>query len=72
MDENMPGMSGGEAICSIRKREEKKKLKKITIIGLTGDADSKTKESLLNAGADDVLTKPVQIKEIIRVISEYL
>jgi len=72
MDENMPGMSGGEAISIIRKREEKKKLKKITIIGLTGDADDKTRESLLNAGADDVLTKPVQLKEIIRVISEYL
>jgi len=72
MDENMPGMSGGEAISIMRKREEKKKLKKITIIGLTGDADDKTRESLLNAGADDVLTKPVQLKEIIRVISEYL
>jgi CheY-like chemotaxis protein len=72
MDENMPGMNGGEAISIIRKREEKKKLKKITIIGLTGDADEKTRESLLNAGADDVLTKPVQLKEIIRVISEYV
>ena len=72
MDENMPGMQGGEAISLIRKREKKKNLSRITIIGLTGDADNKTKDELLNAGADDVLTKPVQLKEIIRVITEYL
>jgi CheY-like chemotaxis protein len=72
MDENMPGMQGGEAISLIRKREKKKNLSRITIIGLTGNADNKTKEELLNAGADDVLTKPVQLREIIRVTTEYL
>jgi len=72
MDENMPGMQGGEAISLIRKIENEKGMSRTTIIGLTGDADDETKESLLNAGADDVLTKPVQLKEIIRVTTEYL
>ncbi len=72
MDENMPGMQGTEAITHIRKIEEKKKKSAITIVGLTGDAEKKTKEELLSAGANDVLTKPIQLKEIKRVIIEYL
>jgi len=72
MDENMPGMQGGEAISLIRKREDEKGMQRTTIIGLTGDADDKTKTSLINAGADDVLTKPVQLQEIIRVTTKYL
>lgn len=72
MDENMPGMQGGEAIKYIREIEEKKNLQRTVIIGLTGDADKETKESLLSVGADDVLTKPVQLKEIIRVATQFL
>ena len=72
MDENMPGMQGGEAIALMRKKEKEENLKRTTIIGLTGDADEKTKTSLLSVGADDVLTKPVQLKEIIRVTTQYL
>ena len=72
MDENMPGMQGGEAIALIRKMEEKNKLKSTVIIGLTGDADKKTKEGLLSAGANDVLTKPIQLKEITNAIEKYL
>lgn len=72
MDENMPGMQGTEAIKHIRKIEKKKKLNAAAIIGLTGDADKKTKGELLNAGANDVLTKPIQLKEITSAIGKYL
>ena len=72
MDENMPGMQGTEAIMDIRKMEKKMKLSKAVIIGLTGDADKKTKEELLAAGANDVLTKPIQLKEITNAITKYL
>ncbi len=72
MDENMPGMQGTEAITDIRKMEKKMKLSKAVIIGLTGDADKKTKEELLAAGANDVLTKPIQLKEITNAITKYL
>lgn len=72
MDENMPGMQGEEAIELIRKREVKKSLKRAAIIGLTGDADTETYQKLLDSGANDVLTKPIQIKEIQRVLLKYL
>jgi CheY-like chemotaxis protein/two-component sensor histidine kinase len=72
MDENMPGMQGGEAITLIRKMEKKNKLKSTVIIGLTGDGDKKTKEGLLSSGANDVLTKPIQLKEITDTIEKYL
>jgi signal transduction histidine kinase/ActR/RegA family two-component response regulator len=72
MDENMPGLQGDETIAKIRKIEKEKGNRRVTIIGLTGDADNKTKEKLLNAGADEVLTKPVQLQEIIRVTTSYL
>ena len=72
MDENMPGMQGTEAIEHIRKLEKKKKLKDTVIIGLTGDADEETKERLLSIGANDVLTKPIQLKEINKIMTKYL
>ncbi len=72
MDENMPGMQGGEAIALIRKMEKKNKLKSTVIIGLTGDGDKKIKEGLLSSGANEVLTKPIQLKEITDTIEKYL
>ena len=72
MDENMPGMQGTEAIEHIRKMEKKKKLKDTVIIGLTGDADEETRERLLSIGANDVLTKPIQLKEIKKIMTKYL
>lgn len=71
MDENMPEMQGTEVIRAIRE-EESKNGKTLTIVGLTGDADEKTKETILNAGADEVLTKPVKLQEIIDVATRYL
>jgi len=73
MDENMPHMQGTEAIQAIREEELKKGSKnKLTIVGLTGDADEKTKEVFLAVGADAVLTKPVKLQEIIDVAVQYL
>ncbi|WP_294956255.1 ATP-binding protein [Sulfurovum sp.] len=72
MDENMPGMQGEEAITRMRQEEKEKGLKETAIIGLTGSADEKTKQILLESGANDVLTKPVQLQEIIKVVTQYL
>ncbi|PTB83705.1 hypothetical protein C9926_01525 [Sulfurovum lithotrophicum] len=72
MDENMPGIQGSEAISRIREIEKKNNLKRTVIIGLTGDADSSVREYILNSGADDVLTKPVQLKEIMYQLTHYL
>ena len=72
IDENMPGMLGSEAIKYIRDIENKNDLKRTTIIGLTGDTDQDTKKYILEQGADDVLTKPIQIKEIMNIITHYI
>lgn len=72
MDENMPGLQGSEVTQKIRDYETKNKLKKTAIISLTGDADKAMKEYLLSQGADCVLTKPIQLKEIMNTITEYI
>ncbi len=72
IDQNMPSMQGSEAVTIIREIEKKNKLNPITIIGLTGETDKKTKKILLNAGADDVASKPIQLQEIKNTITKYL
>jgi len=71
MDENMSGIQGSEAISIIREYENQKKSKKCTIIGLTGNADKQTNQLLHDSGANNVLTKPVQLYEIQNIIREY-
>ena len=72
MDENMPSMQGSQIITFIRNREKENNLKASTLVGLTGDADKKTREMIINAGANDVLTKPVHIKKIKETIIRFL
>ena len=72
MDENMPGMQGSEAIGLMREIEKTDKRDNVIIVGLTGDADIKTKNRLLDIGANDVMTKPIQLKEITNTIEKYL
>jgi len=73
MDENMPEMSGTEVIQKIRQNAtESTQNTPIPLIGLTGNADKKTKETLLKAGADDVLTKPISLQKIFEVAQRYL
>jgi len=72
MDENMPGLQGDETIEKIREKENADGLERVTIIGLTGNADKETNDLFLSVGANEVLTKPVELKEIIRVITHYL
>ena len=72
MDENMSGMQGHEAIRKIRTFEEESNQEASIIIGLTGNADKQTKEILHESGADNVLTKPIQLHEIQEAITNYL
>jgi len=73
MDENMPEMQGSEVIREIKDSKKLSgKSKEAAIISLTGDAGSQIREYILQAGADDVLTKPVQLQEIVTVVRRYL
>ncbi|HEX9778473.1 MAG TPA: response regulator, partial [Geopsychrobacteraceae bacterium] len=64
MDLQMPEMDGIEATSAIRKKEAEDGARRTFIIGLTAHARPEIKEECLNAGMDDVLIKPVQMKDL--------
>ena len=67
----MPNMDGYEATRIIRQKEGSEG-KRIPIIALTADAMSGTKEKCIQAGMDDYLSKPVDIKQFIVVLRKWL
>ena len=58
MDQNMPNMDGLEATLAIREWEKGEGLSRIPIIALTADAMKGVRDRCLEAGMDDVVTKP--------------
>ena len=72
IDIAMPRMNGIEATRSIRKEESHQGRAPICIIGMTAHARPEIKEECLAAGMDDVLIKPVQIKELFSAIKRCL
>ena len=72
MDGNMPVMDGITASKEIREYEKYNDLKEIPIIALTANAIIGDKERFLNAGMNDYLTKPINIKELKNIFDKYL
>jgi PAS domain S-box-containing protein len=69
MDIQMPEMDGLEAIQIIRRQYT---LPYIPIIALTALAMPEDRERCLAAGADEYLSKPVSLKELVATINEQL
>lgn len=69
MDQMMPVMDG--ITCTIRIREQYTNLE-IPIIFLTAKADKDTLVAVLNAGADDYITKPFEKEELLARINAQL
>jgi PAS domain S-box-containing protein len=69
MDIQMPVMDGLEATCRIRANAD---LKNIPIIALTALAMNGDREQCLSAGANDYMSKPVNLKELIKKIEAQL
>jgi len=69
MDIMMPVMDGIEAIKRIRTNE---KWKHIPIIALTAKAMKGDREKCLSAGANDYLSKPVDVKKLTSLVKVYL
>ncbi len=68
MDVQMPVMDGYEATTLLRD----KGFTKIPIIGLSANAMKEDKESAMNAGMNDYLTKPIKQKSLIAMLKRYL
>lgn len=69
MDIMMPVMNGYEAIEAIRKQA---KFKDLPIIALTAKAMPEDREKCLNIGANDYLTKPVDVGRLLSLIRVWL
>ena len=66
MDMQMPKMDGHEATQKIRKFN-----KDIIIIAQTANALSNESEVMLEAGCNDIISKPIQIEELKRLIGKH-
>jgi len=66
MDQMMPGKSGGEMVKEIRSHIRFRDLPIMMVTGLVGESD---KVNMLNTGADDYVTKPFSVKEVVARIN---
>lgn len=72
MDEQMPIMDGNEAVKYILKYEKDRQLRHTPISALTANVIKGAKERGLKSGFDSFLGKPIVIKELERVFTNYL
>ena len=72
MDIQMPEMDGFEATAAIRDLKSEVLNHDLPIIAMTAHAMSGYKEICLKAGMNDYVTKPIDQKNLTRVINEYL
>ena len=66
MDLNLPGIQGDEATIQIKRFKPN-----LPIVALTADVITQP-EYLREQGLDDVLTKPIDSTELVRVLNHYL
>jgi CheY-like chemotaxis protein len=66
MDLNLPGIQGDEATLKIKGFKPN-----LPIVALTADVITQP-EHLREQGLDDVLTKPIESSELVRVLNHYL
>jgi len=69
MDMMMPGMDGYEAIAKMKTTPE---LQGIPVIAVTAQAMVGDKERCLQAGAVGYISKPVNVDNLVKLISQYI
>lgn len=72
MDCQMPILDGYEATEAIRKIEKEQKKKPIPIVALTANAAPGDRERCLDVGMNSYCNKPINSKELIRIIDTLL
>ena len=68
MDMMMPGMDGYEATSLLKKDE---RFQHLPIIAVTAQAMAGDKEKSLTAGADDYVSKPVDIDLLLKILDQH-
>jgi CheY-like chemotaxis protein/HPt (histidine-containing phosphotransfer) domain-containing protein len=63
-DCHMPGMDGTELARCIRALEATAERERMPILGLTADITQETRERCLAAGMDDVVSKPINLRQL--------
>jgi CheY-like chemotaxis protein len=71
MDLQMPICGGIEATQQIRALEESKNWRKSFLFVMTGQDSPADRDAAEEAGADEYFVKPVIIKQLDRVITQY-
>ena len=69
MDLHMPVLDGIDAISDVRRFEDEAELPTVPILALTADVLPETHLNVLNAGADGILTKPLEPDDFIAQIA---
>ena len=69
MDIMMPEMDGYEAMQEIRKQD---RLRELPIIALTAKAMKQEQDKCRAAGANDYLTKPVDLEKLVSLLRVWL
>jgi CheY-like chemotaxis protein len=73
MDKEMPVLDGMEATREIRRMEsDDPKLVRMPIVALTAAAMSGDREACFGAGCDDYLTKPLDQKAVMEVLTKFV
>jgi CheY-like chemotaxis protein len=70
MDIMMPEMDGFEAMQQIRRLQQP--IAKVPIIALTAKAMPDDRQRCLDAGANDYITKPVDIEKLLSLVRVWL
>jgi signal transduction histidine kinase/CheY-like chemotaxis protein len=71
MDFRMPGMDGLEATCRIRQGEAGPSALDLPVLGLTANAHTEDREQCLAAGMSEVLTKPIERRQLIEAVEHW-
>jgi signal transduction histidine kinase/DNA-binding response OmpR family regulator len=72
MDVQMPVMDGLTATKKIRTTPNIDRAKSVPIVAMTANAFNEDRIECLNAGMDDYISKPIDIKELYRVLRDFL